>query len=68
MRRKVIYLAMGVGIIAVIGTMRGYGNSLAKQKGYLGSEIIFYRESVSADSEGHKETIMQPAEIGRAHV
>jgi len=60
MRRKVIYLAVGVGIIAVIGATRAYGNSPGKQKGYLGSEIVFYRESVSADTEKHTEVTMQP--------
>lgn len=60
MRRKVIYLAVGVGIIAIIGTMRVYGNSPVKQKGYLGSEIIYYKESALANIEKHTETTMQP--------
>ncbi|RKI39411.1 hypothetical protein D7V86_19295 [bacterium D16-51] len=56
MKRKVIYLAVGVGIIAVIGAARTYEKSLAGQAGYLGSEIIFYRESASASGTGHSGT------------
>lgn len=56
MKRKVIYLALGVGIIAVIGAVRMRGSSLVKQGGYLGSEVIFYRENAAE----HAEAVMQP--------
>ena len=52
MKRKVIYLAVGVGIIAAIGAARTYEESLARQAGYLGPEVIFYRESASASEPG----------------
>lgn len=56
MRRKVIYLAVGVGIIAVIGAVRMRGSSLVKQGGYLGSEVIFYKEKETE----HAEAVMRP--------
>lgn len=62
MKRRVIYLALVAGIIAVIGAVRIYGNSGREQGGYLGSEVIFYRESASADITEHAETVMRPTE------
>lgn len=44
MKRKILYLVVGAGIIVLLGGARLYQNRLADRKGYLGNEVVFYQE------------------------
>lgn len=55
MKRRVAYLMVGIGIVAVIAGSRAYQKGLVERGGYLGNEVIFFAESISSDNESEEE-------------
>lgn len=52
MRRRVIYLVVGIGIISGLVGARVYQRNLTENEGYLGNEVVFYHEgSEKLDSD-----------------
>ena len=56
MRRRKVYLMVGVGIISVIVGNRIYQKSLVEGSGYLGDEVVFFAEVASPDAESEDES------------
>ena len=42
MRRRKVYLMVGVGIFSIIAGNRIYQKSLIEGNGYLGDEVVFF--------------------------
>lgn len=55
MRRKKVYLMVGVGIFSIIVGNRFYQKSLVEGSGYLGDEVVFFAEVASPDAEPEDE-------------
>ena len=45
MRRRKVYLMVGVGIFSIIAGNRIYQKSLIEGNGYLGDEVVFFAAS-----------------------
>ena len=55
MRRRKVYLMVGVGIFSIIAGNRIYQKSLIEGNGYLGDEVVFFAEVASPDAEPEGE-------------
>ena len=51
MKRKIAYTIIGIGVIALVSGARFYDKSLINGDGYLGDEVIFFRENVMPQAE-----------------
>ncbi len=62
MKRKIAYTIIGIGVIALVSGARFYDKSLINGNGYLGDEVIFFRESVMPQAEASANVTIEPAD------
>ena len=62
MKRKIAYTIIGIGVVALVSGARFYDKSLINGNGYLGDEVIFFRESVMPQSEASANVTIEPAD------
>lgn len=66
MKRRVIYLIMGLAIIGIIAGNRLRQKSLWESNGYLGDEVVFFSESTSSETENENNTIQEENSAGES--
>lgn len=62
MKRKIAYTIIGIGVVALVSGARFYDKSLINGNGYLGDEVIFFRESVMPQAEASANVTIEPAD------
>lgn len=55
MKRKIVYIAVVVGVIALITGMRFYQKSLINRNGYLGDKVFYFTENTTPLADDSEE-------------
>lgn len=62
MKRRIAYTIIGIGLIALVSGARLYDKSLINGDGYLGDEVIFFRENVMPQAEASANVTIEPVD------
>lgn len=64
MKRRIAYTILGVGVIALVSGARFYDKSLINGNGYLGDEVVFFRENAVPQAEASANVTEGPSGSG----